>query len=107
MQLSLKILALVVVGAFHAAADWVALDTTSYCQGTVTASGRHVFLGEAANNTLPLGTRVRVRPRVFGRSRFIILDRIGWGSQMDFYNPSCSAAVSYGRRVEEVRVTGR
>jgi hypothetical protein len=36
--------------------------------------------------------------------RFVVLDRIGWGSSIDFYNPSCAAAIDFGRRVERVHV---
>lgn len=80
------------------------LDATAYCQGTVTASGRAPFVGEVANNTWPLGTRLRVSPPVWGHTRFVVLDRIGWGSQIDFYTPSCSIALAFGRRVERVQV---
>jgi len=83
---------------------WMSLDATSYCQGSTTASGEHVYVGEVAMNTLPLGTRIVVSPAVFGRSRFRVEDRIGWGSQIDFYNPSCAAAVQFGRRTIRVRV---
>lgn len=80
------------------------LSTTSYCQGTTTASGEHVFLGEVAMNTEPIGTRLQVSPPIYGRTRYVVLDRYGWGTQMDVYNPSCGAAIDYGRRVERVRV---
>ncbi len=52
----------------------------------------------------PLGTRISVSPPVWGRTQFIVLDRIGWGSSLDFYNPSCSAADEFGRRTEQVHV---
>jgi hypothetical protein len=41
---------------------------------------------------------------VFGRRYFRVEDRIGWGSQIDFYDPSCSAAEWFGRRSERVTV---
>jgi 3D (Asp-Asp-Asp) domain-containing protein len=80
------------------------LEATSYCQGTVTASGEPPFVGEVANNTYPLGTRLRVSPPVWGRTRFVVLDRIGSGSQIDFYTPSCAQAIDFGRRLEHVTV---
>jgi hypothetical protein len=85
-------------------AETVSLDATSYCQGTVTASGQAPYIGEVANNMWPLGTRIEVSPAVFGRRYFRVEDRIGWGSSLDFFNPSCSAADEFGRRVERVTV---
>jgi hypothetical protein len=82
----------------------VSLSSTSYCQGTITASGERPFVGEVANNTYPLGTRIVVSPAVWGRTRFVVEDRIGSGSELDFYNSSCAAAVAFGRRVERVHV---
>jgi hypothetical protein len=92
-----------VLAATHA----VSLDATSYCQGTVTASGEAPYVGEVANDVWSLGTRLEVSPRVFGRRFFRVEDRIGWGSQIDFYNSSCSAADVFGRRVERVAILGR
>jgi hypothetical protein len=53
-----------------------------------------------------LGTRLEVSPSVYGRRFFRVEDRIGYGSQIDFYNPSCEAADVFGRRVERVTVLG-
>ena len=80
------------------------LDSTAYCQNGITASGQAPFVGEVAANLYPLGTRLRVSPPVWGRTRFVVLDRIGSGSQLDFYNSSCSTALTFGRRVEQVHV---
>jgi 3D (Asp-Asp-Asp) domain-containing protein len=80
------------------------LQATSYCQGTITASGEAPYVGEVANNMWPLGTRVEVSPAVFGRRFFHVEDRIGYGSQIDFYNPSCQRAIQFGRRIERVSV---
>lgn len=87
-----------------ASTHWTTLDATSYCQGTITASGEHVYVGEVANNTYPLGTVIRVAPAVWGLTRFRVEDRIGHGSQIDFYTPSCNAAIQFGRRTEKVHV---
>jgi 3D (Asp-Asp-Asp) domain-containing protein len=85
---------------------WVSLDATAYDQGTITASGEHVYVGEVACNLYPLGTRLQVSPPVFGLNRFRVEDRIGFGSQIDFYTQSYDQAVEFGRRVERVRVVG-
>jgi 3D (Asp-Asp-Asp) domain-containing protein len=80
------------------------LDSTAYCQNGITASGRAPFLGEVAVNLYPFGTRLSVSPPVWGRTRFVVEDRIGAFSQIDFYNSSCQAALDFGRRVEQVHV---
>jgi 3D (Asp-Asp-Asp) domain-containing protein len=82
----------------------VALDASAYCQGDITASGRAPFVGEVAANIYPLGTRLVVSPAVWGRTRFVVEDRIGWGSSIDFYTPECPTAIEFGRRVERVQV---
>ena len=81
----------------------VALDTTSYCEGAVTASGVAPYVGEVASNLYPLGTHLVLSPPVFGISEFVVLDRIGYGSELDVYAPSCAAAIDFGRRTETVR----
>jgi 3D (Asp-Asp-Asp) domain-containing protein len=73
------------------------VTSTCYDQGTTTASGAHVFVGEVANNMFPLGTRIYLDRAVFGLREFIVDDRIGWGSQLDFYNPSATVCDEYGR----------
>lgn len=55
-------------------------------------------MGEVANNFLPLGARIRTDRPVFGRRNFKVEDRIGSGSELDFYGPSEAACISYGRR---------
>ena len=74
------------------------MSSTCYSQGTITASGEHVYLGEVAQNTLPFGTRIVLDHAVFGRRDFTIEDRIGSGSQLDFYNPSEAVCFQYGRQ---------
>jgi|ERR1700684_15295 len=82
----------------------VLLSSTAYCQGDITAAGHAPFVGEVASNIYPLGTRLAVSPPVWGRTRFVVLDRIGSGSQLDFFTSSCSQAIAFGRRVERVMV---
>jgi 3D (Asp-Asp-Asp) domain-containing protein len=74
------------------------VSSTCYHQGTVTASGGGVYVGEVANNFLPLGTRIRLDRPVFGRRAFVVEDHIGWGSELDIYGPSEAACVQYGRQ---------
>ena len=39
-----------------------------------------------------------------GRSIFTVEDRIGSGSQLDIFQPNCTATIDYGCRSERVRV---
>jgi 3D (Asp-Asp-Asp) domain-containing protein len=75
--------------------------------GTITASGQPVHAGVAAANWLPLGTRIRISPAAFGRTLYTILDRSGYGTSLDLWTSSCTAAWQYGRRVEHVTILGR
>jgi len=102
--------ALLAAVALAAPTPPMVLETTSYCPGSsgeITASGQHVHPGVAANNMLPLGTVIRISPRAFGRSVWTVLDRIGWGSQLDLWSASCTASIQFGRRLERVTVVGR
>lgn len=74
------------------------VSSTCYDQGSITASGRPVFLGEVANNFLPIGTRILLDHSAFGKRHFIVLDHIGWGSELDIYNSSEAACDEWGRR---------
>jgi 3D (Asp-Asp-Asp) domain-containing protein len=75
--------------------------------GTVMADGTHTRRGSLAHNGYPLGTRVWVQPAVFGRHRYTVRDRIGWGSDADFWTPSCSGAIGFGRRAVRITVGWR
>lgn len=84
-------------------------DSTAYSpcsSGTITASGQPTRWGYVAQNTLPLGTWIELRHAILGSRRFRVMDRIGWGSSLDVWMPSCAAATSYGRRVVHSRVLG-
>lgn len=94
---------LLILLSFH---PWASLEATSYCQSGRTAAGVETYVGEVASNLYPLGTQIMVAPAVFGRTRFRVEDRIGWGSRLDFYTPSCEQAIVFGRRLERVRVIG-
>jgi 3D (Asp-Asp-Asp) domain-containing protein len=87
----------------------ISVTTTAYSpcsSGTMTASGQHVRAGIAAANWLRLGTRIRIWPPAFGRTRYVVEDRVGYGTSLDLYTPSCEAAIEYGRRVERVTIGG-
>lgn len=73
-------------------------ESTCYHEGSITASGSGVYVGEVASNELPLGTHVRLDHAVFGRRDFVVLDRIGYGSQFDVYGPSEADCLAYGRQ---------
>ena len=85
------------------AVEW--LSSTSYCQGTRTASGIAVGFGQVASNQFPFGTRLLIETGTFAGETFTVTDRIGYGSELDFYQGSCSAAISYGRQYIEVKTT--
>jgi 3D (Asp-Asp-Asp) domain-containing protein len=71
------------------------------------ADGTTVRFGSVAQNTLALGTRIRLIGESFmGRRDFVVRDRIGSGSQLDFWAPSCSESVAWGRRSVRFVVVG-
>jgi 3D (Asp-Asp-Asp) domain-containing protein len=85
----------------------IAVASTNYSpcsSGQIMADGSRVRFGSVAMNMLPLGTRIYLRPGLYGRHRFTVRDRIGWGSQLDIWTPSCGGAVRYGRRTQRVTV---
>ena len=80
------------------------VDSTSYCLRGRMADGTHTRHWSAAHNGLALGTRIWIDPAVRGRHRWTVRDRIGWGTQLDLWAPSCAQAVAYGRRSVRLRV---
>jgi 3D (Asp-Asp-Asp) domain-containing protein len=87
-----------------AAALWWSTTSTAYCLNGTMADGSWTRAGSAAHNGVALGTRIYVKPAVLGRRRWIVRDRIGWGTELDFWMPTCGQAVAYGRRVVDMRV---
>lgn len=75
-------------------------DSTAYCLRGTMADGTYTRHRSVAMNRHPLGTRIYVLGRggPNGLRRFIVRDRIGYGSEMDFWRPSCSLARAWGRR---------
>jgi len=90
--------------------DWQRATSTAYCpgsSGTITAAGTRTRAGAVAMNGLRLGTIVRVTSSPLpGRRLYQVTDRVGWGSQLDFWVPSCATARAWGRRITSYRVVG-
>ena len=96
------------ITAMSAIATVVALagqphTSTAYCLSGRMADGSYVRAGSVAHNGYPLGTRVTVSPAFYGRRRFVVRDRIGWGTELDFWTGSCATALAWGRRTVFVR----
>jgi hypothetical protein len=68
------------------------LESTAYCLDGRMADGTHVRRGSVAHNGLKLGTHVSVSPP------------FGYGTQLDFWTGSCTAARRWGRRTVRLRV---
>lgn len=84
---------------------WASSTSYSSCESeTTTAAGTGTFFGEVAQNDLALGTRIYMDYPVYGRRMFVVLDRIGSGSELDFFAPYCAWANEWGRRDVGYRV---
>ncbi len=90
----------IILGALLGAVLFVtpASAATSYCLRGTMADGTYTRTGSLAHNGFGLGTKLWASPAVFGRHRWTVRDRIGWGSEADFWAPSCSQAIAFGRR---------
>ena len=72
---------------------------TSYCLHGRMADGTQTRWGSAAMNGVRLGARIRLTGRSFyGQRTFTIRDRIGYGTRLDLWHPSCAASRAWGRR---------
>lgn len=60
------------------------------------ADGKQTYIGAVASldRSIPFGTVIYIP----GRGNFVVEDRVGWGSDFDIYDPSCSSADNWGRR---------
>lgn len=67
---------------------------TAYCYPGTTASGQHTHPGIAASNRFRFGQRLFVP----GWGYVTVEDRIGHGTQLDLFTPSCRSARAWGRR---------
>lgn len=69
------------------------------------ANGNGVHWGAVASNRHPLGTRIYLTgTSFFGMRRFVVEDRIGSGSELDFWASSCSTSLAWGRRYVTYRI---
>jgi 3D (Asp-Asp-Asp) domain-containing protein len=91
----------------HRLGQHFTVSSTCYAQSGQTASGQQTRPGIVANNFLPLGTKVTLDRPEFGRRLYRVEDRIGYGSQLDLYNPSELSCIAYGRRELGFRVVLR
>lgn len=81
----------------------VRVESTAYCLTGTMADGTYTRDRSVANNFYPLGTKLTIRPGFRGKIWFVVRDRIGWGSQLDFWSPSCYSARQYGRRMQTIQ----
>lgn len=79
--------------------------STAYCQRGLMADGQNTHRNSVASNRHPLGTRLRLVGHSFQSHKvFVVRDRIGWGSELDFWTPSCGSASLWGRRTVRYRI---
>lgn len=85
------------------------VESTAYCLQGQMASGRWVYDGAVAMNyypgtnvRVPFGTRFRVDNGPMAGRVVTVEDRIGYGTQFDFWMYSCNSAINYGRRYIQV-----
>jgi 3D (Asp-Asp-Asp) domain-containing protein len=87
------------------------VTSTGYCLTGTTASGYRLtgsptvnMRRTVASNDFRLGTRLYIKPSPTGMRHFIVRDRIGHGTQLDFWIPKCGNALRWGRRTVTIRV---
>lgn len=74
-------------------------SSTSYCLSGTMADGTQVRHRSAAQNSLPLGSKIKLdRAGPHGFRIWYVRDRIGHGSQLDFWSSRCSTSRNWGRR---------
>lgn len=101
---TLALAVVILASAATASARSMLVTSTAYCLRGTMANGRYVHAGAVAMNILGLGHRIRASRSPYGRHRrFRVEDRIGFGSQLDFWVPSCGMARAWGRRTVRVR----
>jgi 3D (Asp-Asp-Asp) domain-containing protein len=84
-----------------------ASGSTGYCLHGTMADGSQTRPGSVAHNGFKLGTKLTITPSPTGRRHFVVRDRIGWGTELDFWTASCGEAIAWGRRQVHVRVGWR
>lgn len=92
-------------GSAAATVTGTLLNSTAYCETGLMANGHRTFRGAVAANRYPLGTRLRVSDSPYGPGVFVVADRIGHGSSLDYAMPGdCAGARRWGRRDVRVEV---
>jgi 3D (Asp-Asp-Asp) domain-containing protein len=79
-------------------------SSTAYCLHGTMADGSYTRAGSVAMNILPLGTRIKTARKFDGRRIFTVRDRIGYGTELDFWTPTCGRAIAYGRHTVKYKV---
>lgn len=74
------------------------VEATAYCLLGTMADGTYTRAGSVAHNGYALGTKLTINDR-----RYIVRDRIGHGTTLDIWMPSCAQAIAWGRRTVKVR----
>jgi hypothetical protein len=93
------------VALLAVAASLFTAQSTSYCLSGRMADGTYTRAGSAASNRHHLGTRIQLtRPGPGGRRVWVIRDRIGYGSDLDLWQPACGLSRAWGRRTISYRV---
>lgn len=82
-------------------------NASAYCpgsSGSVMADGHVVYWGAVASAYLPMHTLIRLTHPLHGRTLFRVRDRGGAVMKLDFWMPSCTDAIRFGRRTVRFRV---
>lgn len=82
-------------------------NATSYCLHGTMSDGTYTRSRSAANNSLPLGTKITLVGRQTGPGgmrRYVVRDHIGWGTELDLWTPTCGVALAWGRRYVRFRI---
>lgn len=74
------------------------VEATAYCLRGTMADGSYTRAGSVAHNGYALGTKLTINGQ-----RYVVRDRIGYGTVLDIWMPSCGEAVAWGRRTVKVR----
>lgn len=74
------------------------IEATAYCLQGRMADGSSTRAGSVAHNGYSLGTKLTINGQ-----RYVVRDRIGYGTSLDIWMPTCGAAIAFGRRVVKVR----
>lgn len=74
------------------------VNSTAYCLKGQMADGSRARPKSVASNRHRLGTRLKIKSGKFKGRVVVVRDRIGYGTELDFWMPSCSAARKYGMK---------